>query len=172
MTLGEFFGLMSENPAIILFYFLAVPLSALLGLVFGKGQGHESPWKYFYCAIIYLAAVPGIFAVTLNLYSFLFERMPVRNMNIYTQILPIISLILTVFIVRKNVSLDQIPGFDKIWGLIVIILVVLAIMWGLDRTRIIAFTGFPFYYVILILVGFFVLIRYAWNKMSTDQVEE
>ena len=166
MTLGEFFGLLNQNPAIVIFFFLAVPLSALLGLIFGKGEGHLSPWKYFYCAIVYLACVPGIFAITLNLYQFLFERMPVREMNIFTQILPLISMVLSLYLVKKNVSLDQIPGFGKLSALFVIILVLLAVMWGLDRTRIIAFTGFPFYYVILILVAFFVIIRYSMDKLA------
>lgn len=166
MTLGEFFGLLNQNPAIIIFFFLAVPLSALLGLIFGKGEGHESPWKYFYCAIVYFACVPGIFAITLNLYQFLFERMPVSEMNIFTQILPLISMVLTLYLVKKNVSLDQIPGFGKLSALFVIIIVVLAVMWGLDRTRIIAFTGFPFYYVILMLVAFFVIIRFAMKKLA------
>lgn len=166
MTLGEFFGLMNENPAIIIFYFLAVPLSALLGYIFGKGEGHLSPWKYFYCAIIYLACVPGIFAITLNLYQFLFERMPVSEMNIFTQILPIISMILAIWLVMKNVSLDQIPGFGKLPALMVVILVLLAVMWGLDRTRIIAFTGFPFHYVILLMIALFVVIRIAIKKIT------
>ena len=166
MTLGEFFGMMNQNPALILFYFTAVPLSALLGLVFAKGEGETSPWKYFYCGIVYLACVPGIFSVTLNMYQFLFERMPVREMNIYTQILPLISMALSLYLVTKNVSLDKIPGFGKLSALFIIILVMLAVMWGLDRTRIIAFTGFPFYYIILILIAFFVLIRFAMNKLA------
>ncbi len=166
MTLGEFFGLLNQNPAIVIFFFIAVPLSALLGLVFGKGEGHQSPWKYFYCAIVYLACVPGIFAITLNLYQFLFERMPVREMNIFTQILPLISMAVSLYLVKKNVSLDQIPGFGKLSALFVVILVVLALMWGLDRTRVIAFTGFPFYYVILILIAMFVVVRFAMNKLA------
>lgn len=166
MTLGEFFGLLSENPSIVLFYFIALPLSALLGWVFGRGDGYKSPWKYFYCAIIYLACVPGIFSVTLNMYQFLFERMPVSEMNIFTQILPLISMVLTIWLVRKNVELDQIPGFGKLPALMLIILVLLAVMWGLDRTRIIAFTGFPFYYIIIILIVMFVVIRAAMKRIA------
>jgi hypothetical protein len=166
MTLGDFFDVISQNPSIVIFYFIALPLSALLGWVFGKGDGHISPWKYFYCAIIYLACVPGIFAITLSIYQFLFERMPISEMNIFTQILPILSMILTIWLVKKNVSLDQIPGFGKLPALMVIILVLLAVMWALDRTRIIAFTGFPFLYVILLMVVLFVVIRIAMKRIT------
>jgi hypothetical protein len=145
---------------------LAVPLSAMLGWIFGKGDGHLSPWKYFYCAIIYLACVPGIFAITLSIYQFLFERLPISEMNIFTQILPVLSMILTIWLVKKNVSLDQIPGFGKLGALMVIILILLAVMWALDRTRIIAFTGFPFLYVILLMIVLFVIIRFAIKRIA------
>jgi hypothetical protein len=166
MTLGDFFEILSQNPSIVIFYFLAVPLSAMLGWIFGKGDGHLSPWKYFYCAIIYLACVPGIFAITLSIYQFLFERLPISEMNIFTQVLPILSMILTIWLVKKNVSLDQIPGFGKLGALMVIILILLAVMWALDRTRIIAFTGFPFLYVILLMVVLFVIIRFAIKRIA------
>ncbi len=166
MTLGEFFGLMSQNPSIVIFYFVALPLSALLGWVFGKGDGHLSPWKYFYGGIIYLACVPGIFAITLSIYQFLFERMPVSQINIFTQILPILSMVLTIWLVKKNVELEQIPGFGKLPALMLIILVLLGVMWGLDRTRIIAFTGFPFHYILILLVVLFIVIRVAMKKIA------
>lgn len=168
MTLGELFEILNQNPSLVIFYFVAVPLSAFLGLLLAKGEGHISPWKFFYCAIIYLTCVPGIFAVTLSVYQFLFERTSIQDLNVYTQILPIISMILTLYLVMKNVSLDQIPGFGKISGLMIIILVLLAIMWTLDRTRIIAFTGFPFYIVILMMIAMFILIRFALRKMAKD----
>ena len=167
MTLGDFFGLMSQNPSIILFYFIALPLSALLAWLLGRGDGHASPWKYFYCGIIYLACVPGIFAITLSVYQFLFERMPISQMNIYTQILPLVSMFLTIFLVKKNVNLDQIPGFGKLPALMVIILVIFGLMWALDRTRIIAFTGFPFSYIIIILAVLFVVVRIAMRRISS-----
>ena len=166
MTLGEFFSLLEQNPAIILFYFLAVPLSALLGLVFGKGEGQDSPWKYFYCGIVYLTCVPGIFAITLIIYQFLFERIPIEDINIYTEIIPLVSMALTLYLVKKNVDLDKVPGFGKLSALFIIILFLLAFMWILDRTRIIIFTGFPFYYVFIFLILAFILIRYLLKKLA------
>lgn len=166
MTLGDFFEILSQNPSIVIFYFVALPLSALLGWIFGRGDGHLSPWKYFYCAIIYLACVPGIFGLTLSIYQFLFERLPIAELNIFTQVLPILSMFLTIWLVRKNVSLDQIPGFGKLPALMLIILILLALMWGLDKTRIIVFTGFPFFYVIFLMILLFVVIRLAIKRIA------
>lgn len=165
MTLGEFFEIVSGNPSILIFYFIAVPLTALLAWIFGKGQGHLSPWKYLYTVLIYLACVPGIFSVTLNVYHFLFERQSIYDSNIYTQILPILSMILTIVLIRKNIDLDLIPGFGRLSSLMLLIAIVLTIMWIIDRTYFLSITIIPFTYVLLMLVAIFIILRLAWNKI-------
>ena len=117
MTLGQFFDAVSQQPYIVLFYFFALPFTAFLAIVFGSGEGHVSPWKYLYTVLVYFACIPGIFALTLNAYMFLFERQPVLETNLYTQILPILCMLVTLWLIKKNVSLNDVPGFDKIGSL-------------------------------------------------------
>lgn len=167
MTLQDFFDLLSANPIILLFFFVCLPLTSFLAGVLGKGEANISPWKYLYSALIYLACVPGIFAIFLNIYLFLFERISIFDANIYTQILPIAVMLLTLWIIRKNTCYEDIPGFDKLAGLFVIISCVLAIMWILDRTHIFAFTYMPFYAVILMMVALFAVIRLGVRNMMS-----
>lgn len=170
MTLEEFFQKIADNPSYIVFFFTLLPLTALLAGWMGKGEGHLSPWKYLYSTLIYLVSVPGIFAVTLSVYLFLFERRSIMQTDVLVQILPIISMIATLLIIRRNVRLEYIPGFDKLSGLIVMITAALAIMWFVDRTRILVFTYIPFQYVILILIGLLVVIRLGWRRLfATDE---
>ncbi len=169
MTLQELFDVLSNNPSITLFYFIALPLTAYLCGVMGKGEGHTSPWKYVYCVLLYMAAIPGIFAVFLNVYLFLFERQSVMRMNLFTQVLPIITMLVTFFIIRKNVDLNLIPGFDRLSGLVMIVAIVIGLMWILDRTRIFAITFIPFQYVILILIAAIVGLSFGWNKLSSTR---
>jgi hypothetical protein len=166
MTLGEFFALCGENPRLLLGYFLLIPLIALLALLFSKGQGHTSPWKYLYTVLIYLVCLPGIFAVTLSVYLFLFERRSIMDINIYTQVLPIVSMLATILLIRKQVDLDLVPGFDRLSGLFTIISILMVIMWVLDKTHIYAITFMPFYVVILILVVGFLLLRAGFRNFS------
>ena len=165
MTLGEFFEAVSDNPVIILFYFVAIPLTAVLAGVLGKGEGHLSPWKYLYSTLIYMVSIPGIFAITLNIYLFLFEKRSIMDANIYTQILPILVMIITLWIIRKSLSFDEIPGFDKLSGLMTVIVAALTLMWILEKTHIIAFTFMPFHYVLIMLAALFVLVRFGLKRM-------
>jgi hypothetical protein len=167
MTLGDFFELCSNNPAIVIFYFVAVPLTCLLALILSRGRGGESPWKYLYAVLIYLACVPGIFALTLNAYLFLFENLRILDTNIYTQILPIVSMIITIWLITKSTSLDNVPGFDKLAGLLTLIAVILTLMWVLDKTRLLTFTYIPFMYVILILAGLLLVGRWGLHRLRS-----
>ncbi len=164
MTLQELFDLLGRNPAYVIFFFVMLPFTALLSGWIAKGEGHLSPWKYLYATLIYLACVPGIFAVTLSIYFFLFERRSILDTNVYTQLLPVISMVLTLFIVRKNVNMDNVPGFDKLSGLIMMISATLAVMWFVDRTRIYVISFLPFHVALLIFAGLLLIIRFGWSK--------
>lgn len=166
MTLGEFFQWTGSHPGLLLGYFIIVPLIALLAGMFGKGQGHLSPWKYLYSILIYLVSIPGIFAVTLSIYFFLFERRSILDTNLYTQVLPVLSMAATILTIKKQVSLDLVPGFDKISGLIMVIATLMCLMWIIDKTHIYAITFMPFYVVILILIAGFFVIRVGLRRLG------
>ena len=167
MTLGEFFELCGRNPVLLLGFFAGVPLIALLAWLFSKGEGHLSPWKYLYAVLIYLVAIPGIFAVTLSVYLFLFERRSIMDTNIFTQVLPIVSMLATFILIRRQVDLDLVPGFGKLSGLTTLLGVLIAIMWVIDKTHIYSITFMPFYAVILILVAGILLIRWGLKRFTS-----
>jgi hypothetical protein len=97
---------------------------------------------------------------------FLFERRSIMDTNMYTQVLPIFSMIITILIIRKQVSLDLVPGFDKISGLIMIIAALICLMWIIDKTHIYSITFMPFYVVILILLAGFFVIRLGLRRLA------
>jgi hypothetical protein len=165
MTLGEFFTHCSENPSNLIIYFAGLPFIALLSLIFGKNEGHLSPWKHLYSILVYLSCVPGIFAFTMSIYMFFFERGSILNANIYTQILPIICMMATLWLIRKNVSFDQVPGFDKIGSLIFFLTILIILLWILEKTNIYVFTYMPFLQFALLFVGLIVLLRFGVKRI-------
>lgn len=166
MTLADLFNKASGEPTYIILFFVMIPVTALWTGWISKDEGWNSPWKYIYSTLLYLASVPGIFAVSLGVYLFLFERRSVFETNVLIEIMPIISMIATILIVRKNVDISYIPGFDKLSGLIMMISSALAIMWFVDRTRIIVFSYLPIQYLLLIFVGLLLFIRIGWSRLT------
>jgi hypothetical protein len=165
MTLGQFFSSVSSHPEIATFYFVALPSTAFLSNIFSKGESHQTPWKYLYSGLIYLASIPGIFAITLSAYLFLFERQSIMDTNLFTQIFPVLCMMLTLWLVSRNISLQEVPGFDKLGSLIVIITALISMMWILEKTRIIIFSFMPFYQFILLFIAFLIFIRWSWNRL-------
>jgi len=169
MTLKQFFELLAMNPEVLIFFFIACPLTALLASWLGRGEGHLTPWKYMYSVLVYLICIPGIFAVTLNVYLFLFERQSIFDADIWTQILPVISMVATLMLIKKNVSYDEVPGFGKIHGLMLMIACIILLMWLIDRTHIIAITIIPFQQVILAFLVLLGVAMLGWWKFSSGK---
>ena len=165
MTLGEFLSFLNSNPVYIIFYLILMPFAAWLAGVMGKGEGYLPPWKYLYSGLVYLVCIPGIFAIALNVYQFLFERRSIMDMQLNTQLLPVFSMVVTLLIIRRNVDLKFIPGFDRLGGLITIIAALIILMWAVDRTRIIVFSYLPVQYLIGIFIILLIAIRWGWSRL-------
>ncbi len=165
MTLWDFFQAVSAQPVYIIFYFVMIIVVAMLTGWLAKGEGEDSPWKYLYSTLLYLVCVPGILAIGLGIYLFLFERRSIFEMNMLLEVMPVISMIATILIIRKNVNIDRIPGFDKLSGLVMMISAALAIMWFVDRVRIVIFSSMPIQYLLFIFVGLLLLIRIGWSRL-------
>lgn len=166
MTLQQLFQYIGQNPNFLLFYFLAIPLSALLFGIIGKGEGQLSPWKYAYAFLIYCVSIPGIFAVALNVYFFLFQRGDIMKTDVYMQILPILIMFFTIWLIRRNVSLKAIPGFETLSGLWLMMFASMFLMFLLDKTHIYVFSYLPFQYLLLVFVVLFGLIYFGWRKFT------
>ncbi|MBL7775157.1 MAG: hypothetical protein JNK89_04095 [Saprospiraceae bacterium] len=167
MTLREFFDYLNEHPLVIVGYFLVVPLIAVLaGWTSRGGGGEQSPWKYLYSALTYAVCIPGIFSVALSVYLFLFERGgSILNTNLLTQVVPVVSMVLTLSVIRQNARFDAIPGFGKLSSLMMTIGAVFMLMYLLDRTHLIAFVWMPVQYLLLIVVGLLLVFRYGFRQL-------
>jgi len=165
MTLREFLDHIGNNPNLAIAYLLLIPLTALIAMFLGKGEGHLSPWKYLYSILIYMICIPGIFGIALSIYLFLFEKQSIFDMDMYTQAFPVLSMSFTLLLIGKNVSLDKIPGFGKMGGLIMMIISIFAIMWFLDRVRLFVFSYLPIQYLLLIFLVILITVRVGWSKM-------
>lgn len=166
MTINDLFQYALDHPANVLFYFGLIPFAALLAGWMEREEGHLPPWNYLYSTLVYLVAVPAILSVAYTVYKWLFERGSVLDANLMLQVLPIASMLLTFFIVKRQVLIESLPGFSRLSGLVLMISGALAIMWFLDKVRIIVFSYMPIHYLLIIFVVLLVVIRFGWRRMA------
>ncbi|MCB0691040.1 MAG: hypothetical protein KDC16_05325 [Saprospiraceae bacterium] len=165
MTLADFLNALNQNPTLSIFFFVVTPLTALLAWIFGNGESNISPWKYLYTILVYSALIPGIFAFILNIYLVVFKHESIMNFNLYTQILPIVSMVVSLWLISRNARFDDIPGFNRLSGLFVLLISFMLLLWILDRMQIFVISFMPFHYFIILLILILVVIRISAKRI-------
>ena len=142
--------------------FVFAPLAAwLCGRLHAPGNGGNSPWKFCYSVLVYLTCVPGMFAGVLTAYSLFFTGENLLDVSFLVYILPIISMVVTLVLIRKNVSFEAIPGFERLSGLMVMIGCSFAIALAIQKTRLWIVFGGSIDRLILLALGVFALLKWG-----------
>jgi hypothetical protein len=167
MTINDLGPLSQQYALFILLYFLIPPL-----LVFGLGRLHKNrfagakpPYSYLYATGLYMVSFPGIMAVSLTAYSLLIVRSDLRNAPILLYFVPIFSMGATWIFAKRQVDLDDIPGFDRFTAFMMLIALCFFIAFVLNRL----FFGFFIFGrlggLLVVAVAIFVLMRVSTNRL-------
>ncbi len=166
MSIQDIINSISQHNYILIIIFFAIPLLAYLGVLLqGRTPCKDSKIKYLFSILVYLACIPGIFSAVLTGYVVFFLRGNLLRVNFLVYILPIISMIATLLIIKKKNTFDDIPGFDRILGLMLLIGISFAVSLLAYRTIvIIAFFG-GFANLLLIAALVFIFLKIATAKL-------
>lgn len=166
MTFRDLFDYAAAQPGVIALYLLLIPLLAFLLTLWGGETAQDIwRWRYLYAGLVYATCIPGMFALTLNLYLFLFERQSVWAMNLALQVLPVLTMIATLLLIRRKLPFQYIPGFGRLSSFLTLIVALIGVLWFVDRLRLVAFTYVPFSYIVIGFVALLLLIRFAWSRI-------
>jgi hypothetical protein len=143
-------------------FFIAPPVIAwICGAIHGRGNGGNAPWKYVYSLLVYAVCVPGLLACVLTGYQLFFQRADLLNVNIAVYFLPILSMIVTLIFIHKTVNFKNVPGFDRISGLMVMIGCSFIIALAIDKTRIWVLFHSPIAMLFALAAGVFALLKWG-----------
>src|SRR5580765_8569421 len=105
MTINDLVQMANGHRLALVIFFLCPPIIAwLCGLIHGKGNGGNAPWKYIYSVMVYLVCIPGLFSSVLTGYALFFRRENMLDVNLAVYVLPIISMIVTLIFIHKTVN--------------------------------------------------------------------
>lgn len=162
MTSRELVELAGHYPLVLVGAFLAPPLAAwLLGRMHPRGQGGLAPWKYFSAVLVYLTCVPGMFAGVITGYSLFFSRENLLDADLLVTLLPIVSMAATLIIIRKSVSFEDVPGFDRLSGLMAMVGCSFAIALAIQKTNIFLFFGASIEKLFVLAAAVFALLKWG-----------
>lgn len=160
MTLRELIGAVGEHPLILVALFALAPVAAwVVGRLHVRGRGAMKPWKYLYSALVYLACVPGMLAAVLTAYTLFFTRESLLDVDALVFFLPIISMVVTLVVISGSVHFEQVPGFDRLSGLMITLAISFGIGLAISKTRIWLFFGAPMWTLLVVALVVFVGLR-------------
>lgn len=116
----------------------SIPAAAFaLGRAHPPGEGGRDPWRRAYTALVYSACVPGTFSAALVAYTLFFTKENLLDVSIAVYFAPIVQMAVSLAIMRRNVDFEQVPGFDKVWGLMGLLGTTFLSVLFLQQTRIV-----------------------------------
>ena len=170
MSTRELIQSAGAHPWVLASLFLFTPLAAwVCGHLHRPGKGGDSPWKYIYSAVVYLACLPGILAGVLTVYALFFTGENLLDVNVLVYILPIVSMVITLVLIRRRVSFEVIPGFDRLSGLMVMMACSFGIALAIQKTRIFLFFGGSIDRLLLLGLGIFGLLKWGAHMVFRRQ---
>ncbi|OWY22640.1 hypothetical protein C7N43_01695 [Sphingobacteriales bacterium UPWRP_1] len=174
MTLQELFDALAANPAPVLIFFILLPIAAgIAGSLTTREEARQSPWKYFYSALVYLSSVPGIMALVLCVYTLFFERQrSLLQVNALVYFLPIMIMVATLLLINQKADMRHIPGFRRLSGLLMMLAVTFIAILLIQQTRIwVVFHGSVVHLFGLFIV-LFVVFYVGWSKLFGSANDE
>ena len=116
--------------------------------------------RYVLAGAIYLAVLPGVSSAVMLLYLLLFVRADVlREAHLILHVLPIGSMLATLWAASRLEKFDDLPGFDRMQGLMLLVGLSFAVLLFIHKM----FIGLVFFarfeYLLLLLGAFLVFWR-------------
>ena len=166
MTTNELIQRADQHSLGLAAAFIALPLGAwLVGRMHPDGRGGSPPWKFLYGGLIYLSCVPGMFAAVITAYMLFFVRENLLEVNPLVCFLPILAMVVTLVFIRKRVTFDELPGFDRLSGLMTMVGCTFGVALAIQKTNIFLFFGGSIERLIALAIGVFALIKWGSHRL-------
>jgi len=162
MTTHDFIRQADQHPIVLAAAMVVPPVVAwAAGRLQKPGSAGAGLWKYLYAVLVYLVCVPGMFAGVLTAYTLFFSRENLLDVSLLVYFLPIVSMIATLALIRKSISFDEVPGFDRLSGLMVMVGCSFAIALAIQKTNICIFFGGSLERLFILAAGIFALLKWG-----------
>ena len=162
MTARDLLAAGASHPSWLIPLFCTPPVIALLlRWIHGRGQGGERPYRTFYAVLVYAVCIPGMLGAVLVGYTLFFTRENLLDVDVLVYGLPLGSMVITLLIIARSVGFDEIPGFGRLSGLMVMIGMTFVIILALQKTRIWLVFGGSIGALLVIAAAIFALLKWG-----------
>lgn len=163
MNLQELFTLLDRNPLPVLAYFVGMPLLAwACGRSQQGGRVYDSPLRWVYAAVLYGVCVPGILAAVV--FADNISKGRLLQAGVFSQILPVLSMLVSFGLIRRQANPEDIPGFRQVTGFVLLLALTAVALFLLMRTRIWVVFGGGIGSLLILMAVLFLLMKWAFDR--------
>jgi len=171
MTVENSISQIDNYQTQIILYFAIIPIISFVFAVMHKETDKTNTIDYLLSVLIYAVSLPGILSVTLVFYSMFFVKINMLQVSLLVYFVPIVSMITTFVAISRKVSFGRLPGFGRLWSLMVLLAIIYFSILLLYRLRIhFVFLG-SIKHLLIIGVVIFVAIKIVTNKLFKKSKE-
>lgn len=167
MTIQNLIDQLEHHSLFVMLYFAIPPLLVwCLGFTSYDREGRVVFFDYVYSVLIYLVSIPGVISTVLIAYSLFLVKQNLLEVNILIYFVPVISMVLSFYLISRQVNFDRLPGFERLSGLMMLIGLSFLVVLALFKLRLIVGFFASMESLLVIGIAIFLLFKYAAAKIS------
>jgi hypothetical protein len=116
-------ALNANSPAVFAGFTAVFLLSLFVAIAGAKVDLSRSPLRLAATMCIYAAGLPGAFAVALVLYTLFFRNDDLLDVSLAVYAAPIACMIACYVVMSRKLDLGHVPGFDRMEGLALVLII-------------------------------------------------
>jgi len=115
-------ALNANTPAVIAGFVIIFLVSTYVAFAGAKVDLTKSPLRFVATGCIYAAGLPGAFSSALVLYTLFFRNDDLLDVSLAVYALPLVCMIACHVVMSRKLDLRQVPGFDRLEGLAIVLI--------------------------------------------------
>lgn len=166
MTLRESIDWFGQHPEYLYVFLLGLPVFALMMHLSPKHSRESGLSAWVYSLLVHLTCIPGTLVAVLLGYALFFTHENLLDVNFFVYFGPIVSMILTLAILGRQIQFREVPGFHRLSGFIVLIAIsfMLVLMVRKLFVGIIFLTSFKS--LVILGIAIYLILNWAWFKLT------
>jgi len=169
MSVKELLDWMSLHSPFVIIYLTILPLLSSALSYFANSIKMKKSVRRLISILLHLSVIPGMFSSALVFYTLFIVKGNLLAVNALLYFAPIISMFVLIVLIKRKLSLNVLPGFNRLSGMMLMMFISCFIVLLLYRFRlVIGFFG-SFGQLLIAAVILYLIFKLALYKMRSKK---
>lgn len=164
MTVEGLITAVAQDKIALIFLFLLLPCAALMLNKLTSLRGMVPPYTYIYSVTIYITCICGILSICIWIYTATFQMKSLLDLNFFIYYLPIVSMVATLVLIKKQIKLSELPWYGEFYELVILLSIAFGATLIIMERQWLQFGNA--WYVLLFSGLIFGVLKTGWERLA------